>query len=107
MKASVSFHSYSQKIISSFAVSREVFAFDPATIDLMNASGKLISEAMTAQHNQKYDFGQSRDILYPSSGSSKDWALVEKDVPLAWTWELRYVSKYIEFFDVMSRKCLN
>ena len=82
-------HSYSQMIISSYAVSREVFENDPPSIDRLNEAGKRISEAMTAVYGVNYDYGQSRDILYPSSGSSKDWALENRDVPLAWTWELR------------------
>ena len=89
IKAYVSLHSYSQKIISSYAVSQSVFEEDPPSIDQMNESGRRISEAMTAVHGTKYEYGQAREILYPSSGSTKDWVLREKNVPLAWTWELR------------------
>ena len=89
VKAYVSLHSYSQKIISSYAVSRNVFPDDPESIDAMQESGRRISEAMTAVHGTKYEYGQARDILYPSSGSTKDWVLKEKNVPLDWTWELR------------------
>ena len=43
---------------------------------------KAISEAMTAVHGVTYTYGQSREILYPSSGTSKDWVLDDFKVPL-------------------------
>ena len=85
-KAYISMHSYAQKIISSYAVAEEVFPHDPFSLDKMNGAGKAIAEAMTAVHGVKYEYGQSREILYPSSGTSKDWVLDEKKVPLSWTW---------------------
>ena len=87
-------HSYSQKIISSYAVSKTEFPHDPFSIDKMNAAGKAISEAMTAVYGVKYEYGQSRDILYPSAGTSKDYVLDEYKVPLSWTWELRDTGRY-------------
>ena len=59
-------HSYSQKIISSFAASRNEVPDDPKTVEQMNEAGKKISEAMTKVSNTKYEYGQARDILYPS-----------------------------------------
>ena len=38
--------------------------------------------------------GQSRDILYPSGGTSKDYLVDAWDVPLSWTWELRDTGEY-------------
>jgi len=93
-KGYISMHSYAQKIISSYAVSLEEFPHDPFSIDEMNASGKAISEAMTAVHGVTYTYGQSREILYPSSGTSKDWVLDDFQVPLSWTWELRDTGEY-------------
>ena len=55
------------------AVTTEALNFDPL---------KAISEAMTAVHGVTYTYGQSRDILYPSSGTSKDWVLDDFQVPL-------------------------
>ena len=42
----------------------------------------------------KYEYGQSREILYPSAGTSKDYALEVFRIPLSWTWELRDTGKY-------------
>ena len=93
-RAYLSMHSYSQKIISSYAVSTTEFPHEPFSIDQMNAAGKAISDAMTAVNGVKYEYGQSRDILYPSAGTSKDYVLDELKVPLSWTWELRDTGKY-------------
>jgi len=49
---------------------------------------------MTAVHGVTYTYGQSREILYPSSGTSKDWVLDDFQVPLSWTWELRDTGEY-------------
>ena len=59
-------HSYSQKIISSFAASRNAVPDDPKTVEQMNEAGRKISEAMTKVSDTKYEYGQARDILYPS-----------------------------------------
>jgi len=41
-----------------------------------------------------YESGQARDVLYASSGSSKDWVYQEMNVELSWTWELRDTGDY-------------
>ena len=51
-------------------------------IDGLFIAKKAISEAMTAVHGVAYTYGQSREILYPSSGTSKDWVLDDFKVPL-------------------------
>ena len=55
----------------------------------MNRAGEAIAQAMTEAHGQVYQWGQTRDLLYPSAGTSKDWIVEEHGVPLSWTWELR------------------
>ena len=60
----------------------------------MNRAGGLVAEAMSAVHGEKYGYGQARDILYPSSGSTKDWMLDVYGVDMAWTWELRDTGDY-------------
>lgn len=49
---------------------------------------------MTNVYGNKYQYGQARDIMYPASGSTKDWVLGTQGVPLAWTWELRDTGLY-------------
>jgi hypothetical protein len=87
--------SYSQIIISSYAVSKNVYPQDPKNLNHMTRAGGLVAEAMSAVHGEKYGFGQARDILYPSSGSTKDWMLDVYGVDMAWTWELRDTGRVI------------
>ena len=94
MYAYITVHSYAQKLISAWAVDRSVFPDEPDTIADMNEAGREIALAMTREHNVLYTFGQSRDILYPSSGTSKDYLINEWAVPLSWTWELRDTGEY-------------
>ena len=54
----------------------------------------MITDAMSKVHGRRYDYGQSRDLLYPSSGTSKDYMNDVLRVPLSWTWELRDNGKY-------------
>ncbi|CBY07478.1 unnamed protein product [Oikopleura dioica] len=92
--AYVSLHSYSQIIISSYAVSKNVYPQDPKNLNHMTRAGGLVAEAMSAVHGKSYGYGQARDILYPSSGSTKDWMLDVYGVDMAWTWELRDTGDY-------------
>jgi len=94
MYAYITVHSYAQKLISAWAVDRSIFPDEPDTIADMNEAGREIALAMTREHNVLYTFGQSRDILYPSSGTSKDYLINEWSVPLSWTWELRDTGDY-------------
>ena len=68
-------HSYSQKIISSFAASRNAVPEEPKTVDQMNEAGKRISEAITKVSNTKNEYDQARDILYPSRYFTKKFIL--------------------------------
>ena len=88
-KAYIAMHNWAQMIISAYAVSEEVFPSPPTTIDKMNEAGRAIAEAMSAVNGAIYQYGQTRDVLYPSSGTSKDWVVQQYNVPLSWTWELR------------------
>ena len=92
--AYITMHSYNQKMLSAWAVDYEVFPDAPISIDQINEAGRRIAEAMTAQHNVEYTYGQSRDIFYSSSGTSKDYVIHEWGVPLSWTMELRDTGDY-------------
>ena len=73
---------------------KEQFPDDPPTIDKMNRAGEKIAKAMSEAHGQIYQWGQTRELLYPSAGTSKDWIVQEHNVPLSWTWELRDDGKF-------------
>ncbi|XP_061693014.1 carboxypeptidase O isoform X1 [Syngnathoides biaculeatus] len=50
--------------------------------------GKGAAEAMKKVHGKIYKVGTSPDILYPNSGSSRDWARFQ-EIPFSYTFELR------------------
>ncbi|CBY12541.1 unnamed protein product [Oikopleura dioica] len=90
----ISFHAYAQKLLSSWAVDFSIIPDEPPTLAELQAAGAAATQAMTAAHGKTYLYGQSRDSLYPSSGTSKDYAMDVLKVPLSWTWELRDTGDY-------------
>ena len=75
------------KTVDNFNIS--FLGADPPTLVQMTECAGRIAVAMKQRYGSKYRFGQSRDILYPSSGTSKDYMYQVYKVPLSWTWELR------------------
>uniref|UniRef100_A0A1A8EYW2 Carboxypeptidase O n=1 Tax=Nothobranchius korthausae TaxID=1143690 RepID=A0A1A8EYW2_9TELE len=50
--------------------------------------GQGAAEAIRKVHGKIYRVGSSPDILYPNSGSSRDWARIQ-GIPMTYTFELR------------------
>ncbi|XP_063067991.1 carboxypeptidase O-like [Engraulis encrasicolus] len=50
--------------------------------------GRAAAKAIKAVHNMNYTVGTSPDVLYPNSGSSRDWARYI-GIPFSFTFELR------------------
>ncbi|TMS11876.1 carboxypeptidase O isoform X1 [Larimichthys crocea] len=50
--------------------------------------GLAAADAIKKVHGKDYTVGASPDVLYPNSGSSRDWARMS-GIPLAYTFELR------------------
>lgn len=51
------------------------------------------ADAIRRVHGMNYTVGTSPDVLYPNSGSSRDWARMQ-GIPLAYTFELRDKGKF-------------
>ena len=49
--------SYTQQLLSAWAVDRTVFPNEPFSIDDLEESGRRITEAMTAKHGKVYTYG--------------------------------------------------
>ena len=60
----------------------------------MTRAGGLVAEAMSSVYGESYGYGQARDLLYPASGTTKDWMLDVNGVDMAFTFELRDTGKY-------------
>ena len=50
--------------------------------------GLAAADAIRAVHGKNYRVGTSPTVLYPNSGSSRDWAR-QQGIPFAYTFELR------------------
>uniref|UniRef100_UPI0037E892B1 carboxypeptidase O-like n=1 Tax=Semicossyphus pulcher TaxID=241346 RepID=UPI0037E892B1 len=50
--------------------------------------GSAAAEAIYKVHGKSYTVGTSPDVLYPNSGSSRDWSRMQ-DIPYTFTFELR------------------
>ncbi|XP_020278332.1 carboxypeptidase B-like [Pseudomyrmex gracilis] len=78
-------HSYSQMWLLPWSHTRS----KPADYsDLMNVAKKAIN-AITKVHGTHYQIGPTTDLMYPTSGSSDDWAKGVAGIKYAYTIELR------------------
>ncbi|XP_078147102.1 carboxypeptidase O-like [Centroberyx gerrardi] len=82
-------HSYSQLLLVPYG-HPNVTA--PNYKELMEV-GLGAAEAIHKVHGMNYTVGTSPDILYPNSGSSRDWARL-LGIPFAYTFELRDKGQY-------------
>ncbi|XP_076004950.1 carboxypeptidase O-like [Genypterus blacodes] len=82
-------HSYSQLLLVPYG-HPNVAA--PNYDELMEV-GLAAAEAIKKVHGKEYRVGTSPDILYPNSGSSRDWARLQ-GIPFAYTFELRDTGEY-------------
>uniref|UniRef100_A0A3Q1FC41 Carboxypeptidase O n=1 Tax=Acanthochromis polyacanthus TaxID=80966 RepID=A0A3Q1FC41_9TELE len=77
-------HSYSQLLLIPFGHPD----FTATNYDELMTVGLGASDAIRKVHGMEYAVGTSPAILYPNSGSSRDWARMQ-GIPLSYTFELR------------------
>ncbi|KAF7214852.1 carboxypeptidase O isoform X1 [Nothobranchius furzeri] len=77
-------HSYGQLLLVPFGNPN----FTASNYDELMEVGQGAAEAIRKVHGQIYRVGSSPDILYPNSGSSRDWARIQ-GIPMTYTFELR------------------
>ncbi|XP_077370511.1 carboxypeptidase O-like [Festucalex cinctus] len=77
-------HSYGQMILVPYGHPN----FTAANYKELMEVGMGAAEAMKKVHGMDYKVGTSPDILYPNSGSSRDWARFQ-EIPYSYTFELR------------------
>ncbi|XP_065072625.1 zinc carboxypeptidase-like [Ochlerotatus camptorhynchus] len=87
----LSFHSYSQLILLPFGYqnANKVDRFN----DWMQMA-ESAAEALSMRYGTEYVVGNTADVLYVASGSTRDWALGEHDVPIAASYEFRDKGNY-------------
>ncbi|KAK2155063.1 hypothetical protein LSH36_250g02043 [Paralvinella palmiformis] len=72
-------------------------ADDPPTYDELMRVANIGASALTEVYGTRYTVGSSADILYESSGTSRDWAYghPQAQIPYAFTLELRDKSNFV------------
>ncbi|KAG5833906.1 hypothetical protein ANANG_G00280890 [Anguilla anguilla] len=77
-------HSYGQLILVPYGHPQ----ISAPNYDELMRVGLAAAEAMKGVHGMVYTVGTSPDVLYPNSGSSRDWARLT-GIPFSFTFELR------------------
>ncbi|XP_019508488.1 PREDICTED: carboxypeptidase O [Hipposideros armiger] len=77
-------HSYGQLILLPYGYTKNKTSNYEELIQV----GQKAANALKAKHGTNYKVGSSTDILYASSGSSRDWAR-DIGIPFSYTFELR------------------
>lgn len=81
----LSLHSYSQLVMFPHGhTSEKAWNYDD-----LKAIGQKTVEAMKVKYGTVYKSGSVYETIYPSAGSSHDWAYTEAKIPIAFTFELR------------------
>ncbi|XP_017402303.1 carboxypeptidase O [Cebus imitator] len=82
-------HSYGQLILTPYGYTKNKSSNHPEMIQV----GQKAANALKAKYGTNYRVGSSADILYSSSGSSRDWAR-DIGIPFSYTFELRDTGTY-------------
>ncbi|KAJ1088347.1 hypothetical protein NDU88_001504 [Pleurodeles waltl] len=89
LKAYLSFHAYSEMLLYPYG-----YTFEPApTHKELDAVAKAAVDALETVYGTYYTYGQSATTIYPTAGSSEDWAY-DKGIKYAYTFELRDMGEY-------------
>jgi len=89
--AFITLHSYSQLWMTPYGYSATILP--PDYTEMMEVANKALN-ALTAVNGTEYLAGSAAQILYPSSGSSRDWAKGEGGFKYVYTIELRDQGRY-------------
>lgn len=81
----ISLHSYSQLLMFPHGYTSEKVA----NYDDLKAIGEKTSEAIAKRYGTVYKTGSVYETIYPSAGSSHDWAYTKLNTPISFTFELR------------------
>lgn len=85
IKTFISLHSYSQMIMFPYGHTAD----HVENYDDLSAIGRKASEKIKQVTGRIYKSGSIYEIIYPSSGGSKDWAHGELKMPITFSFELR------------------
>lgn len=98
----LSLHSYSQLLMFPHAATAEPVP----NYDDLKAIGVKTIEAIAKRYGTQYKTGSVYETIYPSSGSSHDWAYTELNIPISYTFELRGPSNSTNLFILPAEEIL-
>ncbi|ESN91053.1 hypothetical protein HELRODRAFT_90476, partial [Helobdella robusta] len=87
----ITLHSYGQIWMSSWGYTKEL----PKNYFSLKKVGMAGVNAIHSTNGKRYKFGSASNILYSSSGTSRDWASGVPKIPYVYTIELRNKSSFI------------
>lgn len=90
----LSFHSYSQLLMFPYGAT----STKATNYDHLKAIGQKAIDALRQRNNTVYQTGSVYETIYPSSGSSHDWAYSALNIPITFTFELRGLPNSTEMF---------
>ncbi|XP_039263105.2 carboxypeptidase B-like [Styela clava] len=88
--AYVTTHSYTQLILYPYGYTSTPCADDA----VLNATSKLMHDAMKAVHGKTYTYGPSSTTIYVTSGTTTDWSYDVAGIVQSYTFELRDTGRY-------------
>nr|XP_006812374.1 PREDICTED: carboxypeptidase A4-like [Saccoglossus kowalevskii] len=86
----IDWHSYSELMLSAWGYTDQY----PVDYADMDAHMQVHTQAMGAVHGHYYEYGASGVTLYPTSGTTVDWAYGDRGIIYAYTIELRDTGEY-------------
>lgn len=90
----ISLHSYSQLLMFPHGYTSE----KASNYEDLKAIGEKTIEAIKTRYGTVYKTGSVYETIYPSSGSSHDWAYTDLKIPIAYTFELRGPTNSTDMF---------
>lgn len=90
----ISLHSYSQLLMFPHASTSD----KAENYDDLLAIGQKAVAAIKQRYGTEYKTGSVYETIYPSSGSSHDWAYTALKIPISYTFELRGPSNSSDMF---------
>lgn len=90
----ISLHSYSQLLMFPHGYTSE----KASNYEDLKAIGEMAVTAIKKRYGTVYRSGSVYETIYPSSGSSHDWAYTDLQIPISYTFELRGPSNSTDMF---------
>ncbi|XP_032119703.1 mast cell carboxypeptidase A [Sapajus apella] len=89
IKVYITFHSYSQMLLFPYGYTSKL----PPNHDVLAKVAKIGTDVLSTRYETRYTYGPIKSTIYPTSGSSLDWAY-DLGIKYTFAFELRDKGKY-------------